>query len=781
MTTIRRNSWATYRAASTLAIAVVGLVSGANALGADSSTSGTVPPPPPSDDLETVVVSVTPVMGTGLPVSKVPSNVQVLRKDTIAADHAETVTEVVGHYMGSVTVTDTEGSPFQEDVVERGFTASPVLGTPQGLAFYQNGVRINEPFGDIVLWDLIPVFAVDEIQELPGSNPVFGLNALGGAMTFQMKNGFNAPGSSAEISGGSFGRIKGIAETGLDLGDTAFYIGALASHEDGWRQLSPSDLVQTFADFSLRQKDYSLGLSLTLADSNLNGNGADPAQDDRTAAFAIPDSERNRLVMLQARGTDALSDALSIEGTSYVRYANLKIENGAASGFTPCGNTVCDDNGPVTLLNGAPVTPNMPYSGTIPVETTQELGLGGSVQATLDDQIAGMNNVGNIGLSFDQGSSHFSSETLLGSIVYVNPPGTITDSDGVALGGSDYNIRLAAVNRYYGSFITDTLSLTDALSLTMAGRFNFAEIRLSDRFGDNLNGNHYYNRFNPSVGLTYQIDPSVNLYASYSEANRIPTAAELSCANATEPCQFPLGFISDPGLKQVVARTVETGARGHLADQGGFKLDWSGDIYETRNQDDIIFVSSGPLISSGYFENAGTTERQGAEASLKGNWDDLDFFANYGYVRATYRNSLTISSEDNPAADINGNIFVRPGDRLPEVPLHTAKLGIGYSLPGHVHVELDTVLTSSQVLRGDEANDQAQLPGYGVLNARVDWQATDQVSFFFEGENILDSRYDTFGLYSDPTGNGAFPNYTNPRFYVPGQPFGFWLGARVKF
>jgi len=725
------------------------------------------------------VVSVTPVLDTGIPLSHVPSNVQTLRAARIEADHAEAMTDLVDRHFASIAVADTEGSPFQQDLVERGFTASPVLGTPQGLAVYQNGVRINEAFGDTVLWDFIPVFAIGELQELPGANPVFGLNALGGAVSLEMKNGFDAPSSSAEFAGGSFGRVRTTVQAGVDLGDSAFYVGANASHERGWRQLSSSDLVQSFADYTIRRDNYDLGASLTLASSTLNGNGADPAQDDRTAAFAIPDTERNRVSFFQIRGKGSATDALTVHGTVYFRSVDLQIENGGASGFTQCGQNVCDDSGPLQLLGGGPVPLNQPYSGTFPIQTTQTNGLGGSLQATLNRPIGDLKNVANLGASFDQGSTRFSNATYLGKLVYLSPPGATTEPDGLLIGGTDYNIRLDTVNRYYGVFFTDTLSVSDALNATVTGRFNLATIHLSDRFGDTLNADHSYDRLNPSVGATYQVGPGVNLYASYSEANRIPTAAELSCADPSQPCRFPLGFISDPNLDQVVTRTVELGARGHAG--GDLALDWSADVYDTRSQNDIIFVSSGPLIGSGYFRNAGATRRPGAEAALYGTWRKLEFHANYGYVRATFESHLTVASENNPGADANGSIFVQPGDRLPEVPLHTARLGAGYGLPREVHVGLDAVIVSSQFLRGDEANLQKPLPGYAVLNARASWQATHRLSIFFEGENILDRRYNSFGLYGDPTGNGAFPQFTNPRFYTPGQPFGLWLGAQIRF
>jgi iron complex outermembrane recepter protein len=140
-------------------------------------------PPRDENGLETVLVSVTPVLGTGIPLNQVPSNVQTVRAAQMEADHAQTLTDVANRHLASVALADTEGNPFQTDLLERGFTASPVLGTPQGLAIYQNGVRVNEPFGDVILWDFIPVFAIETLQELPGSNPVFGLNALGGAFT----------------------------------------------------------------------------------------------------------------------------------------------------------------------------------------------------------------------------------------------------------------------------------------------------------------------------------------------------------------------------------------------------------------------------------------------------------------------------------------------------------------------------------------------------------------------------------------------------------------------
>jgi iron complex outermembrane receptor protein len=237
-----------------------------------------------------------------------------------------------------------------------------------------------------------------------------------------------------------------------------------------------------------------------------------------------------------------------------------------------------------------------------------------------------------------------------------------------------------------------------------------------------------------------------------------------------------LSFVSDPPLKQVIARTVEVGSRGRLAKA----LEWSVAAYGTRNANDILFVASGPQIGSGYFKNAGTTQRLGAEASITGSWQRVDFHANYGFVEATFRSRLEIQSPDNPAADGNGNILVTPGDRLPGIPQQTAKLSLDYKLTPAWIVGGEAIYESNKYLRGDEANLQRPLGGYATVDLRTSYDITRQLEFYAEAENILDRHYATFGLYGDPTGGGAFPQFTDPRFYTPAAPFGIWVGIKVR-
>jgi iron complex outermembrane recepter protein len=170
-------------------------------------------------------------------VDKVPGNVQTLRAGDLSQDGSPSLIEGLSTHLGSVNINATLADAFQPDILYRGFEASPVLGTPQGLAVYQNGVRINEAFGDTVNWDLFPDIAIDRV-DLVSANPLFGLNALGGAISVTMKNGFTFHGADGELAGGSFDQRQGAVEFGGNNGTVGFYGAARLLDQNGWRLFS---------------------------------------------------------------------------------------------------------------------------------------------------------------------------------------------------------------------------------------------------------------------------------------------------------------------------------------------------------------------------------------------------------------------------------------------------------------------------------------------------------------------------------------------------------------
>ena len=169
---------------------------------------------------------------------KVPSNTEVLTSTDFDHMRSLSLLDSLATALPGVSLGDQSGNAFQRDLNYRGFVASPVPGTPQGLAVYQNGVRINESYGDVVNWDLIPEMAISRLSLVP-SNPIFGLNAIGGALTIDMKNGFNYQGKEVETTFGSYGRRSAGAQAGLQDGNLSAYAAFDATSDTGWRQFPP--------------------------------------------------------------------------------------------------------------------------------------------------------------------------------------------------------------------------------------------------------------------------------------------------------------------------------------------------------------------------------------------------------------------------------------------------------------------------------------------------------------------------------------------------------------
>jgi len=348
--------------------------------------------------------------------------------------------------------------------------------------------------------------------------------------------------------------------------------------------------------------------------------------------------------------------------------------------------------------------------------------------------------------------------------------------------GNNVPVRVAISDAYAGGYATDTLNLTDALALTLSGRFNFAEINLQDQGGGDLTGNHAYARFNPAAGATYRFAPWLIAYAGYAEANRAPTPAELSCAGPQNSCSLANFFVGDPDLKQVVAHTVEAGLRGAIDAPYDTRIGYDLSLFHTDSDDDIIFINS-VTLNRAFFANVGQTRRQGFSAHADVKHGGITAYVSYCYTDATSQTQYVESAGSNPAADANGNITVNPGDALPGVPRNVVKLGLDASITDAWRAGADGQLQSGQYLFGDEANLTPRLPGFFTLNLHSSYDITPRFQLFASAQNVLDRRYYTYGTFS-PTSSvflAQAPNATNPRSYSLAAPLGFFGGIRVKF
>ena len=739
------------------------------------------------------VVASTPLLGSGVDRDQVPQATQVLGARDIDRTNVPSLTGAILDNIPSASINDTSGNLFQPDILFRGFIASPVAGTAQGLAVYVNGARFNDPFGDTVNWDLIPSIAIDTVN-VEASNPVFGLNALGGSVNIQMKNGFTFQGGDATGYGGSYDRKSGILEYGRQFGDFAIYGAGEITHDGGFRQTQASDVYRLYTDIGWRHDGAEIHLGVDAADNSLGNPGASPVQElyaDPSGIFSGPNTVFNKYVSVNLNGSYALSDTTSVQGLAYFQNLTQRVTNGATGQGGPCdtpAGALCNDDGtPVTTYGGA-IVPDFLNGGVysnLVLEGLQAHSYGASAQITDDGTVFDHKNHFVAGASFDGSDSVFNAETLIGG--FTNDGTQLFVGPGVTQVQPDEGIqpvKVATVTRYYGLFLSDTLTLLPGLDLSLNGRFNNAEIDLHDKLGTVLNGQHSYNRFNPSAGLTYAITPAVQAYGSYTEANRAPTPTELSCSSAANPCSLLNFFIGDPNLKQVVARTFEFGLRGKLPDLAGGRLRWDADYFHTKNHDDLIFQSALNNPNLAFYTNAGSTLRQGVEANLHYDTERLHAVLGYAFTDATFQSPLLLGSASNPFADGNGNIHVVPGDRIPGIPRHRGTAVVEYKVTDRWTVGGRAVLASDQIRFGDEANQGKPVGGYVTLDFDTSYRVTDHITLFGIVQNLTDRRYDTYGTYG-PIDAVPFPNVpggvTDPRTASPAAPIAGYGGVRIRF
>ncbi len=732
--------------------------------------------------------------GTALAVDKVPSSINFVDTSDIQRTNSLNVMDALQQNVAGINISNVAGNDFQANIEFRGFVASPVAGTPQGLAVYQNGVRVNEAFGDTMNWDLIPTAAIKSIAVVT-NNPAFGLNALGGAVSVQMKDGFSYHGAAVDIMGGSFGRIQGSAQWGQQFGNWAVYGALEGVHDNGFRNFSPSDVRRFYGDIGYRYDGNEIHINLGAANNNFGATATVPAellQQYWGATYTTPQTTANQVGYVNLTGKFEVSPAWTLDGIAHFRAFTQRIQDGNPTGTQPCDpNTalLCfgDGSTPANGLNGQQLANPFPAGailGEIDRTTTNSNTGGFSLQATNTDQLFGHDNRFVVGTSFDSSVTHFGATAELGTI------GTnyVVSGSGIFLGQSGDPVSigpvsLRATNQYTGLYALDTFDVTKAFSITAGGRFNDARISLQDQIGTQLNGNSTYDRFNPIIGGTYKITSGLTAYAGYSESNRAPTPLELGCANPAMPCIIAAFLVSDPPLKQVVSHTYEAGFRG-TQDFNVGTLEWKFGGFRATNTDDILAIPDPVLQGFGYFQNVGSTRRQGIEAEANLKASRWQFRASYAFIDARFLDSLQVGS-NSPFADSNGNVQITPGNQIPAIPRHRIKAGFDYSITDAFKVGGDAVFVSSQYLVGDESNQAPKLPPYAVFNLHASYQIDKTYQIYGRVDNVFDNRYATYGTFFDTTAVPNFANggnpFTSPESLSPARPRAFYAGLKAIF
>ncbi len=738
------------------------------------------------------VIGTTPLPGLGMPINKVPSNVGSLTAKEIEDQNLTELSELLFRNIPGVHLSPAQNNSFQNDISYRGFLASPLLGSAIGLSVYVDGARFNEGFGDTVNWDLIPQSAISSIDLIPGSNPLFGLNTLGGALAIRTKSGFAFQGTEIEASGGSFGRWAVEAEHGGNWKELDWYLTVNALDEDGWREESPSEIRQVFGKLGWETATTDLDLNYIFADNELTGNGFAPESllaQDREAVYTFPDDTNNRMHFVNLRASHWFGQNLLLAGNAFYRNYRRETLNGDAeiacvddatdsAIFTdpeaeqPLHLGLCegsaadffDEDGNV----GAGELEREVEGEDRTTKTDTDTG-GISLQSTFDARWFGHGNSLTIGFSYDRSDTDFRQDEAEAELF---EQGLSRGTQRIGDLATEVDINSTQDN--WGIYLTDTFDITEQLGLTFSGRYQITEIEIEDRTGEeenaDLNGHHDFNRFNPAVGMTYAFSQALNLFGGYSESFRAPTPAELTCADPEDPCNLPNSFIADPPLDPIVGRTWEAGARGTLplAASPRFSLAY----FRTTLDDDLVF-SVTETGGAGFFTNAEETRREGMEASLMGQWGPVDWFTGYSFIEATYESAETLAS----VVDADG-IEVEEGDRIPGIPRHNFKFGLDWAVTDFLSLGGNLIYASEQFLRGDDGNEFDTVDDYVVMNLHTKIAVGKHAELWARVDNVFDTDYEAGGTRNF---NGFADPIAVERFLASGAPRAGWVGVKLRF
>jgi outer membrane receptor protein involved in Fe transport len=763
----------------------------------------------------------TPLKGIGLPLNKVPANIQMAAPEDVNNQTGVSIADYMMNNMQGVTVTEMGGNPWQPEINFRGYSSSPLLGNAQGLSTYIDGVRVNEPFGDVTLWDKIPSFAIGSMQMVPGSNPLYGLNTLGGAIAIQTKSGRDNQGLALEYEAGSWGRQRALIEAGgvSKDGSVDYMIGYQHTTEDGWRDYSPSHVNQLFAKTGWQNETTKLDLTYIGADNNLIGNGFTPEillRGDKDQIHTRPDFTNNYSHFLALNGSHWLNDETMFSGNVYYKKSNRHTKNGDAyeaefEGEYPGYPGINCDAGEECELSGSVLNRT---------KTSQDT-YGATGQFTFNNDLMGKENQFIIGAGYDYTLVRFKqseqvnifddSDAIEDGIIggftgsdevwtpsrapILSGEGALPQRQNVGLTGKQYTARL---------FATDTLSLNDKWHLNAGASWNFTRIDnvdtlRGDRSASNpnsLTARDSYTRLNPTIGLTHTPNDNLTFYTSYSESSRAPTAIELGCSNPAAPCLLPAAMADDPPLNQVVAKTYEFGGRGKLTES----INWNAGIYHAINHDDIQFTAANTLTGAGYYKNIGRTQRQGLDFGLNGSLDKLKWSASYSYVRATYDSDVDFVNASNSSGDADGIYTAQKGDYMPTIPKHQLKLRAQYAVTPAWTIGTNVIGYADQYVWGNENNKhranaeaceggddcatgKGKISGYFVVNLDTQYNFGNGWKAFAKATNIFDKDYYISGRLAETGFNsaGVFGEESRMLGLLPGAPRAAWLGMRYEF
>ena len=711
------------------------------------------------------VVGVSPVASFNIPLNQYPGNIQVLRENDIESQKSSSFSELLGRSATSVTLNEIQGNPFQLDLNYRGQRLSSVLGSPQGVSAYLDGVRINEAFGDVISWDMLPESAISTMTVVPGSNPMYGMNTLSGALVMTTKNGLTHEGNEIEVSGGSFGRIRTDAGMGKKLSDGYhFYVAATGFRENGWREKSDSKLANTFMKYGRETDKTSWNVSFLAGASELKGNGLLPTSQytsDYRGGYTFYDITKTKAQQLSFDFSHKLSNEEKISFVTWVRNAKRSANGGDV-----------EDAFLDSCIDGVDGSCSLPITAAINKTTAKATTIGSTLQWDRKIDLHQLFAGATVQYTKSRYQSWEGETDFDGRIADVSAVATYNQQ-------ADHKGKVGQLALYVGDIYTPR----PGTLLSGALRYDFAKVH---NHLNNINVGEQketfnYNKFNPSFGGSQVLTPQISVFGNWSQGMRVPTAFELGCSRDSNPCRVPTGLQDDPYLKPIISQTTEIGLR--LNPNENTRITITG--FHNLNKDDVAFVRSSAGTQAGYFTNIGNTLRKGIELSGRYKQSSWEVGASYTYLKATYRSEVNLPSVGQ-YEDTN-HITTSNGTRIAGLPEHIFKVAGLYRITPQWRVGADIQAFGSQVVAGNENGasefegaGKDKLAGYSILNLNTNYEISKGLNAFMRVNNLFDKRYASYAsLGYDVFARSGYA--TEAVFYAPGAPRAVFGGVRYEW
>ena len=620
-------------------------------------------------------------------------------------------------------------------------------------------------------------------------------------MAFTTKSGLTTQGNELGLSLGSFGRAKVDLTHGSKSSDGWHrFVAATSFNETGWRDESKGQLQNIFVKMGRSQEDSNWDVSFLYGTSKLVGNGLTPSTNygdegteapvnglyelSRSAVYSHPDETQNNTSLLTFNLQRVLDANTELAATAYVRSGKQKRLGGDVEwnpddangdGFIDAQDGE-SDNGVAGVLDGE-------AEGELRHSNTTQTSYGVSVNMTklLDaHQIT-------TGATLDMSRSSYAASA--------EEECAISETRGVsdceAADAPTAGVKGGATA--FGVYLADTFKMNETTYFTAAARYNHTVVdntitRYVDQAGDSIPAQELakekftYRKLNPSFGLTHQLSGNLTAFGNWAQSNRAPTVIELGCADKNYPCQLPTGLQADPYLKQVVAQTIEGGLRWKNSQDYNLAVS----VYQTDNKDDILFIASGTQ-GRGYFNNFDKTRHQGVDISASKTWGTVRMNTSYSYLKATYEAEAELQAGERV-------IDITPGMRLPGLPLNTLKLNLNWQATNQLNLGAGVQYSSSIVTQGNEDGNigtedestamDASIKGYTLLNLKASYQAQKGLTLFAKINNVLDTRYETYGMIGEnnfAVDGDETTAQTLSKFVAPGAPRSYLVGLRYQF